>query len=245
LFIVTRTSLSTFQAYDYSGSWDNFTGHASNLAPNPSNPNSTPFNTRSVVQAYINAGVPSSKLNLGMPLYGRAFTNTAGLGQPYKGIGTGTWEAGVYDFKDMPLPGSTVYWDKTAYATYSYDNSTGMLVSYDTVELALTKVDFIKQNNLGGAMWWEVSGDRNDSGSIISNVSLADSFLLSQSRSLGTPSLTSSSHRLSISYPAPTARVLSRRTTGSTTLTLRSITSKKGSRAKTKPGRWCICSIAL
>jgi chitinase len=45
------------------------------------------------------------------------------------------------------------------------------LVSYDTLDLALTKVDFIQQNKLGGAMWWEVSGDKNDTGSIISNVS--------------------------------------------------------------------------
>jgi chitinase len=37
--------------------------------------------------------------------------------------------------------------------------------------MALTKVDYIKQNNLGGAMWWEVSGDRTDEGSIITNVS--------------------------------------------------------------------------
>jgi hypothetical protein len=113
-----------------------------------------------------------------MPLYGRAFTNTAGLGQPYKGLGAGTWEAGVYDFKDLPLAGATEYWDQVAYATYSYDNATGMLVSYDTLDLALTKVDFIKQNKLGGAMWWEVSGDRNDSGSIISGVSRARTLMI-------------------------------------------------------------------
>jgi chitinase len=106
-----------------------------------------------------------------MPLYGRAFENTAGLGQPYDGIGQGTWEAGVYDFKDLPLPGAKVYFDKEAQATYSYDNSTDMLISFDTVEMALTKVDYIKQHNLGGAMWWEVSGDRTDEGSIITNVS--------------------------------------------------------------------------
>jgi chitinase len=106
-----------------------------------------------------------------MPLYGRAFAKTAGLGQPYDGIGQGTWEAGVYDFKDLPLPGAKVYLDREAQATYSYDNATDMLISFDTVEMALTKVDYIKQNNLGGAMWWEVSGDRTDEGSIITNVS--------------------------------------------------------------------------
>lgn len=125
-----------------------------------------------MINAYIAAGVPSTKINLGMPLYGRAFTNTAGLGQPYKGVGKGTWEAGVYDFKDLPLPGAKEYFDNEAYATYSYDNKTEMLVTYDTVNMALTKVGYIKQKKLGGAMWWEVSGDRNDSGSIISNVSI-------------------------------------------------------------------------
>ena len=124
----------------------------------------------------MDSGVPGPKINLGMPLYGRAFTNTAGLGQPYDGVGKGTWEAGVYDFKDLPLDGAQEYWDEEAYATYSYDNSTGMLISYDTVDLALTKVDYIKQNNLGGAMWWEVSGDKTDEASIITNVRNSDHF---------------------------------------------------------------------
>jgi chitinase len=77
----------------------------------------------------------------------------------------------VYDFKDLPLPGSTVYLDKEAKATYSYENNTGMLISFDTVEMALTKAEYIKQHSLGGAMWWEVSGDRTDNGSNITNVS--------------------------------------------------------------------------
>ncbi|KAJ4365829.1 Chitinase 4 [Neocucurbitaria cava] len=157
-------------AYDYSGSWNNVTGHAANLYASISNPDSTPYNTYSVVNAYLAAGVPSDKLNLGMPLYGRAFTKTQGLGKPYDGIGAGTWEAGVYDFKDLPLAGATEYYNKEAGATYSYDSSIGMLVSYDTVSMAMRKVDYIKQNNLGGAMWWEVSGDRTDDKSIISNV---------------------------------------------------------------------------
>ena len=124
-----------------------------------------------MIQAYLDAGVPGAKLNLGMPLYGRAFANTAGPGQPYGGVGKGTWEPGVYDFKDLPLTGSNTYWDDEAKATYSYDNSTHTMISYDTVELAVMKTDYIKTNKLGGAMWWEVSGDRTDNGSIIANVS--------------------------------------------------------------------------
>ncbi|KAF1362552.1 hypothetical protein EJ07DRAFT_106779, partial [Lizonia empirigonia] len=157
-------------AYDYAGSWGKTTGHAQSLFKSTSNPASTPYNTFDVVQAYLNAGVPASKINLGMPIYGRAFTNTAGMGQPYNGNGIGTWEAGVYDWKDLPLPGATVYYDQEAGGTYSYDNSTGMLISFDTVDMALMKTDWLKRTGLGGAMWWEVSGDKYDGTGLIDNV---------------------------------------------------------------------------
>lgn len=117
-------------------------------------------------------------INLGMPLYGRAFTNTEGLGKPYNGVGAGTWEKGVYDYKDLPLDGAKEYYDEEVGATYSYDDATGMLVSYDTVDMALRKVDYIKKTKLGGAMWWEASGDRTDEGSIIANVSTASYSLI-------------------------------------------------------------------
>jgi hypothetical protein len=106
-----------------------------------------------------------------MPLYGRSFTKTAGLGQPYSGVGEGTWEEGVYDFKDLPLPGAQEFYDAEAGATYSYDADSEILVSYDTKEMALRKVDYIAEEGLGGAMWWEISGDKQDDSGIVASVS--------------------------------------------------------------------------
>lgn len=46
-----------------------------------------------------------------------------------------------------------------------------LMVTYDTLTSTSAKVNYIKQRKLGGAMWWESSGDRTDERSIIDSVS--------------------------------------------------------------------------
>lgn len=148
-------------AYDYAGSWDQTAGHQANLNPSADNPTSTPFNTVQAVNHYIDqGGVPSEKVVLGMPIYGRAFQNTDGPGQPYSGIGQGTWEQGVYDYKALPLTGATEELDTNVGASWSYDSSARMMISYDTVALADIKAQYISDRGLGGGMWWETSADK-------------------------------------------------------------------------------------
>ncbi len=106
-----------------------------------------------------------------MPLYGRAFeATTLPVGSPYTGIGPGTWEAGVYDYKALPRSNATEYYDPEAGASYSFDASSGELVSYDTVDSAVKKADWLVKRELGGAMWWDASSDKTGSGSIIGAV---------------------------------------------------------------------------
>ncbi|KAM0329473.1 hypothetical protein ACHAQA_004782 [Verticillium albo-atrum] len=154
-------------AYDYAGSWDSNAGHQANLYPNPGNPAATPFSTNAALSDYLAAGVPSSKIVMGMPIYGRAFENTDGLGRPFSGIGQGSWENGVWDYKDLPRPGATELYDSVAQASYSYDSKNRKLVSYDTVDVIKNKVSYLKQKGLGGSMFWEASGDKTGEGSLI------------------------------------------------------------------------------
>lgn len=156
-------------AYDYAGSWDSHAGHQANLC-DCGNKKKTPFNTEQAVEYYKSQGVRSDKIVLGMPLYGRAFEGTDGIGHPYGGVGQGSWENGVFDYKALPLPGAEEKYDAEARASYSYDAAKRHLVSYDTVQMAREKAEWVKRNRLGGGMWWESSADKQGSESLIGNV---------------------------------------------------------------------------
>jgi chitinase len=68
-------------AFDYQGpGFSNYTGHNSNVYPSKSNPRTTDFNTAQAIDYYKSQITSPRKIILGMPLYGRSFANTAGLG---------------------------------------------------------------------------------------------------------------------------------------------------------------------
>lgn len=165
-------------AFDYQGGgFSNFTGHQSNVYPSRSNPKTTdgwvveenryrPFNTKQAIDYYKANVADSSRIQLGMPLYGRSFANVVdlsrekrGLGQQFNGSGTGTWEAGSLDLKTLPLNGSKVYTDKETFSSWSWDAAKKEFVSFDTPKIATWKTEYLKHEGLGGAWFWESSGD--------------------------------------------------------------------------------------
>ncbi|KAG9251585.1 chitinase [Emericellopsis atlantica] len=153
-------------AYDYAGSFSDYAGHQANLYPSKDNPKSTPFSTQVAVDAYLAGGIPSEKLVLGMPIYGRDFTGTAGPGTPFTGQGQGSWERGIWDYKDLPLDGATVQYDEAIGATWTFAN--GQMVSFDTPDMIRQKVSYAQDHSLGGSMFWEASADKTGADSLIS-----------------------------------------------------------------------------
>lgn len=70
------------KAYDYAGSWLNYVDNQANVYGGAR----TGFSTDAALTYYLNNGASASKINIGIPLYGRAYENTDGLGKSYSGV---------------------------------------------------------------------------------------------------------------------------------------------------------------
>ncbi|KAF8893343.1 glycoside hydrolase [Infundibulicybe gibba] len=131
-------------AYDFSGSWDQIANHQANVFGGP-------INAAEAIHWYIAQGVARPKIVMGIPSTG---------GTPFSGIGPGSWERGVYDYRALPLPGSHVHVDDKALASWGYDYATREMVSYDNPDVGTWKGAWIQREGLGGSMFWELSGDK-------------------------------------------------------------------------------------
>src|SRR5690606_5606684 len=76
----------------------------------------------------------------------------------------GTWDYGLFDYKDLAAnyvnaPGYTRYWHETALVPWLYNAEEGITIIYDDPESIRHKAEYILAHDLGGAMFWELSGD--------------------------------------------------------------------------------------
>ncbi|PPQ84685.1 hypothetical protein CVT25_014216 [Psilocybe cyanescens] len=156
-------SFWNLMAYDYAGSWLNYSDNQANVYGGAR----TGFSTDAALKFYFGAGASPNKLVMGMPLYGHAFENTAGLGQPYSGIGPGTIQAGIYSYNTLPLAGAQVFENTTDISSYSYNAATQELVSYDTPNIIKLKVQYLNSKGMGGSMFWELSTDKVGADSLV------------------------------------------------------------------------------
>jgi len=165
--------------YDYHGTWENQTNHQAALFANPNDPSGvgTQYNVDFTIQAYMDAGVPTGKIVMGAPIYGRGWSGVAnvnhGLFQNATGAASGTWEKGTFDYSDLLNKVKTqpevykVYWDTQADTPFIYAPTVegGMFSTFENPEMIAKRVDYIFANQLGGMMFWEASGDVRDSNS--------------------------------------------------------------------------------
>jgi len=119
------------------------------------------------IAMYKAAGVPASKIVMGLATYGRSWilANPASNGPNAAGAGSGpggpcTAETGFISYmeiKDIIASGGTEYYDATAKSTYMVKGN--QWISYDSPRSMKDKVDYINANGLGGGMIWALDLD--------------------------------------------------------------------------------------
>lgn len=159
-------------SYDFHGSWEKKTGHNAPLH-HATGDALTGFDVENAIDAYLVAGVPASRLVMGVPFYGRSWAgvsagSTHGLHQTASGAGPGTWENGVLDYHDivaryLNAGGFVRYEDASADVPYLFNAQTGVFITYDDPASLTKKAAFARSKSLAGTMIWDLSSDTADS----------------------------------------------------------------------------------
>jgi chitinase len=136
--------------YDFSGPWSPVAGHNAPFR----------FCQSAIALWHGKLGWPKSKLNLGIPLYGRGFRASA-LDEKT----TGDYERSYIDLKEVEkLRGAG--WerrrDPAEKVPYLLRPGGGELISYEDAASARHKATWARQQGLGGIFFWELSGDHAD-----------------------------------------------------------------------------------
>ncbi|XP_006834178.1 PREDICTED: chitotriosidase-1 [Chrysochloris asiatica] len=164
--IAQNLDFISLMAYDFHGTWETVTGHNSPLYKRQGESGvQAQLNVDFAVQYWLQKGAPANKLILGMPTYGRAFTlassSDTGVGAPATGPGTPgpfTKDGGLLAYYEVcSWKGAAKLRIKDQMVPYSVQGN--QWVGFDDVESFKTKVTYLKQKGLGGAMVWTLDLD--------------------------------------------------------------------------------------
>ena len=153
--------------YDYSGPWSKRTGLIAPLYSSPGDPEKD-SDVASTIQGYLTAGVPASKMLLGLPFYAYSWNQV-------QQDNNGLFQLGEPSHLDLPysyiasiLTKFKAYRDPRSMAPWLFDGNT--FWTYDDEISIRAKVKYTQQQSLGGVMIWELSGDTQD-GKLLKTIS--------------------------------------------------------------------------
>jgi chitinase len=117
------------------------------------------------VRQYLAAGVPASKIVLGVPFYGRGFAGVTpqnnGLYQHYEQSKDFDSYAQLVESL-IDKQGFVRHWDAAARAPYLWNSASRSFITYEDPQSLAIKRCYVRDMHLGGMMFWELSLDRND-----------------------------------------------------------------------------------
>ena len=150
-------------SYGQAGAWPGWNSwHSSALYQENS---ATPLAIDPTVNLYVQAGVPVSKLGLGIGFYGLCYS--APVTGPDQALGASTILAGdsvmsYANIMDLYYDPSVRYWDPVARVPYlsfaePHDPDGCTYISYDDEESIAEKGAYLRSKGLGGVIQWELN----------------------------------------------------------------------------------------
>jgi chitinase len=175
---IEHTELSKVQAsvdfvnlmtYDFRvASVEKVAGHHANLFDHPLDDKQRSGDR--AVREFLAAGVPAGKLVLGVPFYGRGWTNVAatrpidgapdtGLYQPGTALTGRSLAYGRLAAELVDREGFVRLWDARAQQPYLWNAASRTVICYDDPESVRVKARYVREHGLGGVMFWEYGDD--------------------------------------------------------------------------------------
>ncbi|MGO5066469.1 MULTISPECIES: glycosyl hydrolase family 18 protein [unclassified Clostridium] len=178
--------------YDMNGAWENKTGHQSPLYKNPYDNHEDMvknyYNTDTAMKLFESYGISKDKLVVGSPYYSRGWKGVKndgpikelpGLFATATGGAKGTWDGGraagcnPYHYIKGTLEKDSSfkkYRDPYSKVPYLYSESKGEMYTYEDEVSLGERVKYVKDNNYGGIIFWELAGDAPLKGTSLTDV---------------------------------------------------------------------------
>lgn len=149
--------------YDIHGPWDSYSDFNSPLFNNDDQSFQYKISIASSVEAWLNAGLPSDKLVVGVPFYGYKYDV---LNNTNDGLYQKHTNGKALSYKDiannyLSNPQYTKNFHEESLVPWLYNGKT--FISYDDSQSIQLKAEYIRDKDLGGAMIWELSQDSEGS----------------------------------------------------------------------------------
>ena len=147
--------------YDYNGPWQNTTGPVAPMKESPLDPIPDDYTIERTLKGYFAAGVPPSKIVLGVPFYGYGWEDVPDVNHGQFQAGTPVDQGGdAYSYIVTLMPVYKQYRDPKTDVVWLFNGNEYW--TYDDPETIHVKMDYALRKQLLGAMIWSLDNDTPD-----------------------------------------------------------------------------------
>jgi chitinase len=119
------------------------------------------------MRAFKAGGVPAEKLLIGVPFFARAYGGVANINNGFlqpAPTPPKNWRESDGDWRRLAATRLrdrryTRFWEPSARVPWLYDAANGNWISYDDPESVRAKMDYMREQSLGGVVIWELGAD--------------------------------------------------------------------------------------